>query len=187
MRAFFERDYRKAAQAHVDAGWVPSGTRVDQFESALRALCEPIFDRPLKEIYFGKLLVRLFEVGRRFGMEIQPQLTLLLKTMLQVEGLGRQLDPDLDLRRAAQPILERFMNEQMGARGFVRQMREEAPLWSRMLPQLPRLAYRLLTDDTTRRLEAAIAGVERAQRIQTRVLAAIVVVLLVLVVGLLLR
>jgi ubiquinone biosynthesis protein len=187
MRAFFERDYRKAAQAHVDAGWVPPGTRVDQFESALRALCEPIFDRPLKEIYFGKLLVRLFEVGRRFGMEVQPQLTLLLKTMLQVEGLGRQLDPDLDLRSAAQPILERFMDRQMGIRGFARQVREEAPLWSRTLPQLPRLAHRMLTDDTTGRLERAIAGVERAQALQTRVLAAVVVVLLLLVVGLILR
>jgi ubiquinone biosynthesis protein len=187
MRAFFERDYRKAAQAHVDAGWVPPGTRVDQFESALRALCEPIFDRPLKDIYFGKLLVRLFEVGRRFGMEVQPELTLLLKTMLQVEGLGRQLDPELDLRRAAQPILERFMNEQMGWRGFVRQMRDETPLWSRTLPQLPRLVHRVLTDDTTRRLEHAVRGVERAQLLQTRVLAAIVVVLVLLVVGLLLR
>jgi ubiquinone biosynthesis protein len=187
MRAFFERDYRKAAQAHLDAGWVPPQTRVDQFESALRALCEPIFDRPLKEIYFGKLLVRLFEVGRRFGMEVQPQLTLLMKTLLQVEGLGRQLDPDLDLRRAAQPILERFMNEQMGLRGLLRQLREEAPLWSRTLPQLPRLAHRVLTDDTTRRLEKAILRLEDAQRLQTRVLGAIVFVLLLLVVGLLLR
>ena len=187
MRAFFERDYRKAAQAHVDAGWVPPHTRVDQFESALRALCEPIFDRPLKEIYFGKLLVRLFEVGRRFGMEVQPQLTLLLKTMLQVEGLGRQLDPDLDLRSAAQPILERFMREQMGLRGLLRQLREEAPLWSRTLPQLPRLAHRVLTDDTTRRVEVALLRIERAQVIQTRVLAVIVLVLALLVVGVLLR
>jgi len=187
MRAFFERDYRKAAQAHVDAGWVPPHTRVDQFESALRALCEPIFDRPLKEIYFGKLLVRLFEVGRRFGMEVQPQLTLLLKTMLQVEGLGRQLDPDLDLRAAAQPILERFMNEQMGLRGFLRQVREEAPLWSRTLPQLPRLVHRVLTDDTTRRVEVALLRIERAQVIQTRVLAVIVLVLALLVVGVLLH
>jgi ubiquinone biosynthesis protein len=187
MRAFFERDYRKAAQAHVDAGWVPPHTRVDQFESALRALCEPIFDRPLKEIYFGKLLVRLFEVGRRFGMEVQPQLTLLLKTMLQVEGLGRQLDPDLDLRAAAQPILERFMNEQMGLLGFLRQVREEAPLWSRTLSQLPRLAHRLLTDDTTRRVEVALLRIERAQVVQTRVLAAVVAVLTLLAVGLFLR
>ena len=187
MRAFFERDYRKAAQAHVDAGWVPPHTRVDQFESALRSLCEPIFDRPLKEIYFGKLLVRLFEVGRRFGMEVQPQLTLLLKTMLQVEGLGRQLDPNLDLRAAAQPILERFMNQQMGIRGLVRQVREEAPLWSRTLPQLPRLAHRVLTDDTTRRVETALLRIERAQVVQTRVLAAVVAVLVLMVVGLLLR
>ena len=187
MRSFFERDYRKAAQAHVDAGWVPPGTRVDQFESALRGLCEPIFDRPLKEIYFGQLLVRLFEVGRRFGMEVQPQLTLLLKTMLQVEGLGRQLDPDLDLRRAAQPILERFMSEQTGWRGWLRHVRDEAPLWSRTLPQLPRLAWRVLNDDTTRRLENAVLALERAQVRQTRVLAAVVFVLALLLVGLLLR
>jgi ubiquinone biosynthesis protein len=187
MRAFFERNYRKAAQAHLDAGWVPPGTRVDQFESALRALCEPIFDRPLKEIYFGKLLVRLFEVGRRFGMEVQPQLTLLLKTMLQVEGLGRQLDPDLDLRAAAQPILERFVGEQMGVRGFARQVREEAPLWSRTLPQLPRLAHRLLMDDTTRRLESAVLEIARVQRVQTRAMMAAAIVLLLLVVGLVLR
>jgi len=187
MRAFFERNYRKAAQAHVDAGWVPPGTRVDQFESALRALCEPVFDRPLKEIYFGRLLLRLFEVGRRFGMEVQPQLTLLLKTMLQVEGLGRQLDPDLDLRAAAQPILERFVGEQMGVRGFAKQVREEAPLWSRTLPQLPRLAHRLLMDDTTRRLESAVLEIARVQRVQTRAMMAAAIVVLLLIVGLVLR
>jgi ubiquinone biosynthesis protein len=187
MRAFFERDYRKAAQAHVDAGWVPPDTRVDQFESALRALCEPIFDRPLKEIYFGKLLVRLFEVGRRFGMQVQPQLTLLMKTMLQVEGLGRQLDPELDLRSTAQPILERFMNEQVGIRGFLRQVREEAPFWSRALPQLPRLVHRVLTDDTTRRLERAVLRLERVQLLQTRVLAGVLAALVALAVGLFLR
>jgi ubiquinone biosynthesis protein len=187
MRAFFERDYRKAAVAHVEAGWVPRATRVDEFESALRALCEPIFDRPLKEIYFGKLLVRLFEVGRRFGMEVQPQLTLLMKTLLQVEGLGRQLDPDLDLRRTAQPILERFMGEQVGVRGFLRHLREEAPLWAHTLPQLPRLVHRALTDDTPRRLEVALLKLERAQQRQTRVLLVIAVVLAALVVGLVLR
>ena len=187
MRAFFERDYRKAAVAHVEAGWVPADTRVEEFEGALRALCEPIFDRPLKEIYFGRLLLRLFEVGRRFGMQVQPQLMLLLKTMLQVEGLGRQLDPDLDLRRAAQPILERFMDEQVGVRGFVRQVREEAPLWSRTLPQLPRLVHRMLSDDTPRRLEVAILRLEAAQARQTRVLRAIALVLAGLVAVLLLN
>src|SRR5687767_9866321 len=115
--AFFHRDYRRVALAHLDAGWVPRDTRVDEFEGAIRSVCEPIFDRPLKEIYFGRLLMRLFEVSRRFRMQIQPQLVLLQKTLLQVEGLGRQLDPELDLRRTAQPILERWMNEQVGFRG----------------------------------------------------------------------
>jgi ubiquinone biosynthesis protein len=187
MRAFFERDYHRAAVAHVEAGWVPSDTRVDQLEAELRALCEPIFDRPLKEIYFGKLLLRLFEAGRRFGIEVQPQLTLLLKTMLQVEGLGRQLDPDLDLRRTAQPILERFMSRTLGWRGLVKQVADEAPFWARTLPQLPRLVHRVLADDTPRRLEGAIAKLEQAQRRQTRVLAAIAVVLALLLVGFLLR
>ncbi len=185
--AFFHRDYHRVAVAHLDAGWVPSDTRVDEFEGAIRSVCEPIFDRPLKEIYFGKLLMRLFEVSRRFRMQIQPQLVLLQKTLLQVEGLGRQLDPDLDLRRTAQPILERWMNEQVGWRGFVRQMRDETPLWSRMLPQLPRLVHRVLTDDTTRRLEQALLRLEVAQQRQTRMLLAIALVLAGLVVGYLLR
>jgi ubiquinone biosynthesis protein len=180
MRAFFERDYRKAAQAHVDAGWVPKGTRVQEFEGALRSLCEPVFDKPLKEIYFGKVLVRLFEVGRRFGMVVQPQLVLLVKTILQVEGLGRQLDPNLDLRSVAQPILERFMSEQAGLRGLVRHLREEAPMWAATLPQIPRLVHRVLTDDTTRRVEAALGRIERVQVRQTRVLAAVVVALALL-------
>jgi ubiquinone biosynthesis protein len=129
--AFFHRDYRRVALAHLDAGWVPADTRVDEFEAAIRSVCEPIFDRPLKDIYFGRLLLRLFEVSRRFRMQIQPQLVLLQKTLLQVEGLGRQLDPELDLRRAAQPILERWVNEQVGLRGLLRQVRDEAPLWAR--------------------------------------------------------
>ena len=187
MRAFFERDYHRAAVAHVEAGWVPPETRVDEFEAELRALCEPIFDRPLKEIYFGKLLMRLFEVGRRFGIEVQPQLTLLMKTMLQVEGLGRQLDPDLDLRRTAQPILERFMNERIGWRSLLKQLREEAPLWARTLPQIPRLVHRALSDDTPRRLEEALLKLEAAQLRQTRMLAAIAMVLALILVGLFLR
>ena len=187
MRGFFERDYRRVAMAHIEAGWVPPGTRVDEMESDLRALCEPIFDRPLKEIYFGKLLMRLFEVGRRFGIEVQPQLTLLMKTMLQIEGLGRQLDPDLDLRSVAQPILERFMDEQIGLRGLARQMQAEAPFWARTLPQLPRLIHRVLTDDTTRRLERAVLELERAQARQTRVLIVIAAVLALMALGYVLR
>jgi len=187
MRAFFERDYHRAAAAHLEAGWVPPGTRIEQLEAELRALCEPIFDRPLKEISFGKLLMRLFEAGRRFGVEVQPQLTLLMKTMLQVEGLGRQLDPDLDLRRTAQPILERFMNEQIGWRALLKQVREEAPMWAHTLPQLPRLLHRVLSEDAPRRLEAAIDRLEAAQRRTTFVLAAIATVLALLLVGYLLR
>jgi ubiquinone biosynthesis protein len=175
--AFFHRDYHKVALAHVDAGWIPRDTRVDEFESAVRSVCEPIFDRPLKDIYFGRLLVRLFEVARRFNMEVQPQLVLLQKTLLQIEGLGRQLDPELDLRRTAQPILERFMSEQMGVRGFLRQVRTEAPLWAGTLPQIPRLVHRMLTDDSPRRMELAILALERAQRRQGRALWAIAAIL----------
>jgi ubiquinone biosynthesis protein len=185
--AFFHRDYHRVAVAHVEAGWVPRATRVDEFEGAIRSVCEPIFDRPLKEIYFGKLLLRLFEVSRRFRMEIQPQLVLLQKTLLQVEGLGRQLDPDLDLRRTAQPILERWMKEQIGPRAFVRQLREEAPLWAKTLPQLPRLVHRALSDDRSARFEAAIARLERTQQRQVRMLFGIVAVLALLVAAVLLR
>jgi ubiquinone biosynthesis protein len=185
--AFFHRDYHRVAVAHVEAGWVPRDTRVDEFEGAIRSVCEPIFDRPLKEIYFGKLLLRLFEVSRRFRMEIQPQLVLLQKTLLQVEGLGRQLDPELDLRRTAQPILERWMKEQVGPRAFVRQLREEAPLWAKTLPQLPRLVHRALSDDRGSRFEAAIARLERTQQRQVRMLFGIVAVLALLVAAVLLR
>ena len=185
--AFFHRDYHRVAVAHLDAGWVPPDTRVDEFEAAIRSVCEPIFDRPLKEIYFGKLLLRLFEVSRRFRMEIQPQLVLLQKTLLQVEGLGRQLDPELDLRRVGQPILERWVNEQVGLRGFAHRMGEEAPLWARTLPQIPRLVHRILTDDAPARLEAAIDRLEAAQRRQSLVLVAIAAALALLVVVYLLR
>ncbi|HQZ45072.1 MAG TPA: ubiquinone biosynthesis regulatory protein kinase UbiB, partial [Usitatibacteraceae bacterium] len=159
----------------------------EEFEGAIRSVCEPIFDKPLKDIYFGKLLIRLFEVGRRFRMDIQPQLVLLQKTLLQVEGLGRHLDPELDLRRAAQPILERWMNEQVGPRGLWNQLRREAPMWSKTLPQLPRLVHRILSDDAPGRIERAIRGLEATQRRQTRILLAIAVVLAAMVAGFLLR
>ena len=185
--AFFRRDYRRVAIAHIEAGWVPPETRVDELEGAIRAVCEPIFDRPLKDIYFGKLLLRLFEVSSRFQMQIQPQLALLQKTLLQVEGLGRQLDPDLDVRRAAQPILERWMNEQVGWRALVRSLKEEAPLWARTLPQLPRLVHRNLARDAgATRIEAALGRLERAQRLQARTLMALAFLVAVFVVAYLL-
>jgi len=154
--AFFNRDYRRVAQAHLDAGWVPATTRVDDFEGAIRAVCEPIFARPLKEIYFGKLLLRLFQTSRRFGVEIQPQLVMLQKTLLNIEGLGRELDPDLDLWQTAKPFLERWMGEQVGWRSLVRTLRQEAPYWAATLPQLPRLLHRLLAEDPMGALQEAM-------------------------------
>jgi ubiquinone biosynthesis protein len=181
--AFFNRDYRRVAQAHLDAGWVPAATRIDDFEGAIRAVCEPIFARPLKEIYFGKLLLRLFQTSRRFNVEIQPQLVLLQKTLLNIEGLGRELDPDLDLWQTAKPFLERWVSEQIGWRGLLRALREEAPTWAATLPQLPRLAHRLLAEDRLGALRQAIARLEAQGRrrnwLLVGLLAAIVAALLV--------
>ncbi len=143
--AFFRRDYKRVAQAHIESGWAPADTRVDELEAAVRACCEPIFDRPLKEISFGQILLRLFQTSRRFNVEVQPQLVLLQKTLLNIEGLGRQLDPDLDLWVTAKPYLERWMERQIGWRGLRDQIRNEAPHYSRLLPQLPRLAHQALT------------------------------------------
>ncbi|MHB1238536.1 MAG: ubiquinone biosynthesis regulatory protein kinase UbiB, partial [Gallionella sp.] len=136
--AFFRRDYKRVAEVHVESGWAPADTRVDELESAIRAVCEPIFDRPLREVSFGRVLLRLFQTSRRFGIQVQPQLVLLQKTLLNVEGLGLQLDPELDLWKTAKPWLERWMNEQVGWRGFVKSLRAEAPNYARLLPQLPR-------------------------------------------------
>ncbi len=182
--AFFKRDYKAVALAHIEAGWVPADTGLEEFEGAIRSVCEPIFDKPLKDIYFGKLLLRLFEVGRRFRMDIQPQLVLLQKTLLQVEGLGRHLDPELDLRSAAQPILERWMSEQLGPRALWRQLKHEAPRWSKLVPELPRLVHKILSDDAPGRIERAIQRLEATQRRQTGILLAIAIVLGAMVIGL---
>jgi ubiquinone biosynthesis protein len=173
--AFFRRDYRRVAQAHVEAGWVPPGTRVDEFEAAIRSVCEPIFDKPLREISFGKVLLRLFQTAQRFNLEVQPQLVLLQKTLLNIEGLGRELDPDLDLWKTGKPYLERWMSEQMGWRGLVRHLQEEVPQWAELLPQLPRLVHRSLSEPAPHTLEAAIVRLAREQRRQTRWLTAIAV------------
>jgi ubiquinone biosynthesis protein len=139
--AFFQRDYHKVARLHVESGWVPSGTRIDEFESAIRSVCEPIFERPLKDISFGQLLLRLFQTARRFNMEVQPQLALLQKTLLNIEGLGRQLYPDLDLWKTAKPFLERWMEEQVGAQSMLIAMKENLPLIVEKLPEMPGLIY----------------------------------------------
>jgi len=142
--AFFRRDYKRVAEAHIESGWAPRDTRVDELEAAVRATCEPIFDRPLKDISFGQVLLRLFQTSRRFNVEVQPQLVLLQKTMLNIEGLGRQLDPDLDLWKTAKPYLERWMAEQVGWRGLVDRLKVEAPHYAKLIPQLPRLVHQVL-------------------------------------------
>jgi len=142
--AFFRRDYRRVAQLHLQAGWVPEKVRIEVLEAAVRSCCEPVFDKPLKEISLGQVLMRLFQVSRRFGVQVQPQLVLLQKTLLNVEGLGRQLDPDLDLWVTAKPFLERWMREQLGWRGVLRRLKQEAEIWSVSLPEMPRLAHEAL-------------------------------------------
>ena len=142
--AFFRRDYKRVAELHVESGWVPASTRVDALESAIRAVCEPQFERPLKDISLGQVLLRLFQTSRRFNVEIQPQLVLLQKTLLNVEGLGRQLDPDLDLWTTAKPFLERWMSEQVGWRQLLERFKAEAPRYAHLLPELPRLAHAAL-------------------------------------------
>ncbi len=179
--AFFRRDYKRVAVAHIEAGWAPPDTRVDEFEAAIRAVCEPIFDRPLHEISFGKVLLRLFQTSRRFNVEIQPQLVMLQKTLLNIEGLGRQLDPELDLWKTAKPFLERWMSEQIGWRGLLKTFKQEAPYLARTIPQLPRLVHQTLATPRPD-LQPQLAALIAAQRQQNRWLA-IIALLLALLVG----
>lgn len=146
LLAFFNRDYRRVAELHVESEWVPPGTRVEEFEAAIRTVCEPIFDKPLSEISFGHFLVRLFQTARRFNMEVQPQLVLLEKTLLNIEGLGRQLYPELDLWATAKPFMERWMNRQVGPQAFLEQIKATLPGLSEQLPQLPPMVFRMLRD-----------------------------------------
>jgi len=171
--AFFNRDYRRVAELHVESEWVPEGTRVDEFEAAIRTVCEPIFEKPLNEISFGNVLLRLFQTARRFNMEVQPQLVLLQKTLLNIEGLGRQLYPELDLWQTAKPFLERTMSEQLGARSLLRNLKDSIPAWSDALPEMPVLAHRFLeqassgklqVEWTSRELQHLRAEIRRANR-----------------------
>ena len=166
--AFFRRDYKRVAELHVESGWVPPATRVDELEGAIRAVCEPHFDRPLKDISLGQVLLRLFQTSRRFNVEIQPQLVLLQKTLLNVEGLGRQLDPELDLWNTAKPFLERWMHEQVGWAGFVERLKNEAPRYVQLLPELPRLLHQTLSPKPAleqRMVEALLAEQRRTNRL----------------------
>ena len=172
--AFFRRDYKRVAELHVESGWVPAGTRVDALESAIRAVCEPHFDRPLKDISLGQVLMRLFQTSRRFNVEIQPQLVLLQKTLLNIEGLGRQLDPELDLWTTARPFLERWMDEQIGWRGLLGRLQREAPRYAQLLPELPRLLHQALAQPARERESAAQLALLAEQRRTNRLLQALV-------------
>ncbi|MGM0542232.1 MAG: AarF/UbiB family protein, partial [Pseudomonadota bacterium] len=175
--AFFNRDYLRVSELHIESEWVPKGTRVNEFESAIRSVCEPIWDRPLKDISFGLVLMRLFQTARRFGMEVQPQLVLLQKTLLNIEGLGRQLDDELDLWDTAKPFLEDWMQERVGPKGLVKNIKANLPFWMEQAPQLPGLMYttlhKLAHVDTQQqsiqmaRLEKQIEAQTTAQRNRT--------------------
>ncbi|ODU07350.1 MAG: ubiquinone biosynthesis regulatory protein kinase UbiB [Rubrivivax sp. SCN 71-131] len=162
--AFFRRDYKRVAELHVESGWVPHATRVDALEGAIRAVCEPHFDRPLKDISLGQVLMRLFQTSRRFNVHIQPQLVLLQKTLLNIEGLGRELDPELDLWTTAKPFLERWMDEQIGWRGLLQRLEKQAPHYAHLLPELPRLLHQRLQGGAARSGEERLLGALLAQQ-----------------------
>jgi ubiquinone biosynthesis protein len=154
LLAFFKRDYQRVAELHVASGWLPPDTRIDQFEGAIRAVCEPIFEKPLKDISFGQLLLRLFQTARRFNINIQPQLILLQKTLLNIEGVGRQIYPDLDLWTTAAPFLEKWLKKQVGVKAFFRRVRDNIPYWSEKIPEIPGLFYDVLAEKRREQEEA---------------------------------
>jgi ubiquinone biosynthesis protein len=169
--AFFRRDYKRVAELHLESGWVPPATRIDALEAAIRTVCEPLFDRPLKDISLGQVLLRLFQTSRRFNVQIQPQLVLLQKTLLNVEGLGRELDPELDLWSTAKPFLERWMSEQIGLEGLAQRLKDEAPRYAKLLPELPRLLHAALRQrDDTQQLQTLLVEQRRTHRLLRAVL-----------------
>ncbi|HEY3554375.1 MAG TPA: AarF/UbiB family protein, partial [Casimicrobiaceae bacterium] len=184
--AFFRRDYHRVALTHLESGWVPANTRIDELTSEIRVVCEPIFDRPLREISLGKVLVQLFRASRRFNVEIQPQLVLLQKTLLNVEGLGRQLDPELDLWVTAKPFLERWMEDQIGFRALQRRFFAEAASLVETLPELPRLLHERLSEPRPAS-DASLRALALAQQSRNRWLGAITVLLAAILLLLLLR
>jgi ubiquinone biosynthesis protein len=160
--AFFNRDYRKVAEMHVESGWVSSKTRIEEFEAAIRSVCEPIFEKPLKDISFGQLLLRLFQTARRFDMNVQPQLVLLQKTLLNIEGLGRQLYPELDLWQTAKPFLEDWFHERFGVKAKFNQLVKQLPEFAGQTPELPSLIYKALNNAATAQQRAELQRQELA-------------------------
>ena len=178
--AFFNRDYHRVATAHIESGWVPADTRPEELEAAVRAVCEPFFNKPLAEISFGLVLMRLFETSRRFNVQIQPQLVLLQKTLLNIEGLGRQLDPQLDLWETAKPFLVSWMNEQVGVKALWRNLKQEAPDWAEILPALPRKLNMLVDEVRQQEMRDAYLHLVRTQQRQNMWLALIALMLLLM-------
>ncbi len=172
--AFFRRDYKRVAELHIESGWAPATTRVDELEAAVRSVCEPYFDRPLKEISLGMVLMRLFQTSRRFQVEIQPQLVLLQKTLLNIEGLGRELDPELDLWHTAKPFLEKWMLEQIGPQKLMEELRNEAPHYAKLLPELPRLLFDFLKHPPSKTSSPELLALLVEQRRTNRLLQAII-------------
>jgi ubiquinone biosynthesis protein len=175
--AFFRRDYKRVAELHIESGWVPASTRVDELESAVRAVCEPYFDRPLREISLGMVLMRLFQTSRRFQVEIQPQLVLLQKTLLNIEGLGRELDPELDLWATAKPFLEQWMLEQVGPQKLLRELKAQAPRYAKLLPELPQLLYQYLqkpSHDNSKLVQELLLEQRRTNRLLQALVAAVI-------------
>jgi len=181
--AFFKRDYREVARVHIESGWVPPETSIDEFENAIRSVCEPIFNKPLKDISFGKLLIRLFQTSKKFNMEIQPQLTMLQKTLLNVEGLGRELDPNLDLWVTARPFLENWLKEQIGPKNFINRIKKEFPNWMDVAPQLPILLHSYLNNHNKNSYTIVEKDIRRSiERIKLRQDRIIIVMILLFVV-----
>ncbi len=184
--AFFNRDYRDVAIAHIESGWVPKDTNIEELETAVRAICEPIFDKPLKDISFGRTLLSLFQMSRRFGVVIQPQLVLLQKTLLNIEGLGRDLDPNIDLWQTAKPFLNRWMSEQVGWRSMVNTFKKELPFIFKNTPQMPRLIHQLLSQQTfaeqdmpLRQSLDALIKAQRKQAYWQKILTLVIAILLI--------
>jgi len=184
--AFFNRDYRDVAVAHIESGWVPKDTNVEELETSIRAICEPIFNKPLKDISFGRTLLSLFQMSRRFGVVIQPQLVMLQKTLLNIEGLGRDLDPNIDLWQTAKPFLKRWMSEQMGWRSVAKSLKKELPFILKNAPQMPRLVHQFLSQQTRAEqevpLRASIDALIEAQQKQARWQKRLVIMVIVFIV-----
>jgi len=173
LLAFFHRDYDEVARLHVKSGWIPFDTDIKEFSAVIRRVCDPFFQKPIKDISFGIVLLKLFDTAREFNMEVQPQLVLLQKTLINIEGMGRQIYPDLDLWETAAPFMEKWMKDRIGILGLIKRISEKAPRWLDQLPEIPDLAYDAMTEiqdlgTQNRAQTATLTEVRQALQEQTR-------------------